>query len=104
MSAAQDTATNGAWLRGLSAWMARASSSLPVPLSPRTRMVELLRAAVRARSNTACIAGLLLIRSRKWYSRLSTLRSSTFSRTRACCVTIFWIIRLSSSGSNGFTR
>ncbi len=66
VSAAHETATNGPWLRGLSAWIARASSSLPVPLSPRIRIVEWLRAAVRARSNTACIAGLLLIRSRKW--------------------------------------
>ncbi len=65
VSAAQDMATNGPWRRGLSAWIARASSSLPVPLSPSTRIVELLRAAVRARSNTACIAGLLLMRSRK---------------------------------------
>jgi hypothetical protein len=32
-SAAQLIATNGPWLRGLSEWMARATNSLPVPLS-----------------------------------------------------------------------
>ena len=43
--AAQDIATNGLPLLGLSAWIARARSSLPVPLSPRTSTVDALRAA-----------------------------------------------------------
>ena len=38
-SAAHDTGTNGPF-RVLSAWIARASTSLPVPLSPRIRTVE----------------------------------------------------------------
>ena len=40
-SAAQCTATNGLSARGLSAWMARASSPLPVPLSPVMSTVAL---------------------------------------------------------------
>ena len=64
--AAHETATNGARWRGLRAWMARASSSLPVPLSPRIRIVDWLRAAVFASSNTACIGALLLTMSRNW--------------------------------------
>ena len=38
-SAAQSTATNGALAARAVAWMARATSSLPVPLSPRTSTV-----------------------------------------------------------------
>ena len=34
-SAPQSTGTNGPAARGLAAWIARATSSLPVPLSPR---------------------------------------------------------------------
>ncbi len=69
--AAQETATNGPSARRLSAWMARASTSLPVPDSPRTRMVEFDFAAVRASSKTPCIAGLFERRSRNRYSCLS---------------------------------
>ena len=36
---AQFTATKGPWLRGPSSWIARATSSLPVPLSPRISTV-----------------------------------------------------------------
>ena len=104
MSAAQETSTNGPSARGLSAWMARASTSLPEPDSPRMRMVELERAALRARSKTACMAGALEARSWSRCSFLSALRSTAFSRTSSCWATIFCIIMLSSSGSNGFTR
>ena len=38
------TTMKGLSARGLLAWMALATSSLPVPLSPTTRMVERLRA------------------------------------------------------------
>ncbi len=102
--AAQETATNGPPARGLSAWMARARTSLPLPLSPRTRMVELERAAVRASSKTRCMAGLFERRSRNLYSCFSAWRRTAFSRTRVCWLTIFCIISDSSSGSNGFTR
>src|SRR2546422_368639 len=45
--APQLTDTNGPLRRGLSSWNARATSSLPVPLSPVTRTVESLSAALR---------------------------------------------------------
>ena len=49
------TATNGPSAILERAWMARATSSLPVPLSPMTRTVESPAAAMRTRSNTASI-------------------------------------------------
>ena len=54
---AQFTARNGSVARPLSACSAAATSSLPVPLSPRMRMVASLRAARQIRSNSACIWG-----------------------------------------------
>ena len=45
--------------RGLAKWMARAISSLPVPLSPWISTVELVRATRSTRVKTACIFGLL---------------------------------------------
>ena len=49
-SAAQWTLTNGLAARGLAAWIASASSSLPVPLSPRIRTADGLAATLRATS------------------------------------------------------
>ena len=43
-SAAQLTATNGLPARGLLSWMARATSSLPVPLSPTMSIVAVVGA------------------------------------------------------------
>ena len=103
MRAAHDIATNGLPLRGLSAWIARARTSLPVPLSPRTRIVDGLRAAVFASSSVARSAGLFVTKSWKTYSFLSAFRRFTFSRTSACCATIFSTTRLTSSGSKGLT-
>ena len=45
----------GVGARRLLAWMARAISSLPVPVSPTTRVGVSLREAARARSNTGRI-------------------------------------------------
>ncbi len=50
--AAQLTLTKGPWGRELWRWMAAATSSLPVPLSPRTRTVASLRAAEAIRSRS----------------------------------------------------
>ena len=44
--AAQFTATNGPLARGESSWMARATSSLPVPVSPRISTGAGLGAAI----------------------------------------------------------
>ena len=54
-SAAQLTATNGSSARGSSRWIARATTSLPVPLSPRSSTVAPLGAARRATSSTSRI-------------------------------------------------
>jgi hypothetical protein len=57
-SALQLTATNGWPTRSLCQWIARATSSLPVPDSPVISTVALLRAARRASSSAAVMAGL----------------------------------------------
>src|SRR5439155_1057766 len=48
--APQLTGMKGRSARGLAAWMARATSSLPVPLSPMMRMVASVTATFRTRS------------------------------------------------------
>jgi len=48
--APQLTAMNGRSVRGLAEWMARATSSLPVPLSPVIKIV----ASVTATFSTSC--------------------------------------------------
>src|SRR5262249_52778203 len=57
-SAATLTARNGASRRALLAWIPRASTSLPLPLSPRITREASVRATVAARSITARIAAL----------------------------------------------
>ena len=56
--AAQFSLTNVRSRRPLRLWMARAISSLPVPVSPRIRTVEVVGATVstwrRMRFNTGC--------------------------------------------------
>ncbi len=56
--ALQFSATNFSPARGLIWWMARATSSLPVPVSPRIRMVLVVGATVSTILNTSCIAAL----------------------------------------------
>ncbi len=51
--AAQLTGTNGRLARGPSAWMALASSSLPVPVSPWISTGTSRPSALRARSMVA---------------------------------------------------
>ena len=55
--AAQLTGTNGWALRRLPAWMARATSSLPVPDSPVRSTVASVAATRTARSSTSRRAG-----------------------------------------------
>ena len=69
-SEAQSTGTNAWAARGLLAWTARAISSLPVPDSPRTRMLASERAAFFTSSNTWAMAG---------------LRPTTFSSAKVVC-------------------
>ena len=51
--APQFTATNGFLARGLALWMARASSSLPAPLSPRSSTLASDWATIRASASTS---------------------------------------------------
>ncbi len=53
MKAAQFTATKGLEARGLFLWMARATSSLPVPVSPVIRTVAPVGATRAINSRTA---------------------------------------------------
>ena len=55
--AAQLTATKFFFARGLFVWIARATSSLPVPLSPRIRIVAFELETWPRISNTRCICG-----------------------------------------------
>jgi hypothetical protein len=56
-SAAQFTATKRPSRRGLLLWIARATSSLPVPDSPRISTVALVFETCWRMSNTRCICG-----------------------------------------------
>ena len=56
--AAQLMATKGCAARGLPRWMARAISSLPVPVSPEISTLARVRLAHATSSNTCCITGL----------------------------------------------
>jgi hypothetical protein len=55
-SAPQSTITNGPWARGEASWIARATSSLPVPVSPWIRTVASLAATRASRANSSRIA------------------------------------------------
>ena len=62
-SAAQETATNGLAARSPELWMARAISSLPVPLSPRISTVLRRLATSRASSRISRMRAFLLMMS-----------------------------------------
>ena len=61
--AAQDSPTNGSPARPPAWWMARAMSSLPVPLAPWISTVLRWLATSRISSKIACIRGFLLMMS-----------------------------------------
>ena len=63
--APQLMATKGAFLRGLLAWMARAISSLPVPLSPSMRTVASVLATRLMTVKISRILGVVPRMSRK---------------------------------------
>ena len=80
------TVTKGPSLRFELPWIDLATSSLPVPLSPRIRMLLFDGAALRIRSNTWRIDRLLpMMRSKPWRSRSCSFRSrfSAVSRRRS---------------------
>ncbi len=86
--AAQFTLMNGLPARALPWWTAKATSSLPTPLSPRTSTVASLGATWPIKSNTTCIAlefpTMLSGWKRSSSSCLSRLTSSS-NRCRSSC-------------------
>ena len=76
--AAQFTATKGPAPRSLASWIARATSSLPVPVSPRIVTVTRVGAARPAWSSAWRSIGLDPRIRRKWWP--IARRSSTLSR------------------------
>ena len=100
--AAQLIATNGFDARALLSWMARATSSLPVPLSPVTSTVAAVGAHLAIAVKTRCIAGDSptspcgasgLRKTGAWAARLSR----SLSRARSTAV-------YNSSSVKGFER
>ena len=92
--AAQLTSMNGPCRRGLAAWMARATSSLPLPFSPVISTRAAVGPTLSIRARTPCSAGLeptmacawSAARLNRWFSvartdRLSALRTVTSSRS-----------------------
>ena len=84
--------------------MARAISSLPVPLSPVSMTVLLVGAHWAISRNTLCIGGLApMMFSKRYFEPISLLRlrfsCNSRRRSSARCTT-----SLSSSGSNGLAR
>jgi hypothetical protein len=61
--AVQLIGTNGAWPRAPVKWIVRATTSLPVPLSPVMSTFERLLEIFRIRAKISCMAGLAPIRS-----------------------------------------
>jgi hypothetical protein len=88
--APQFTAMNGLSLRSERSWIARATSSLPVPLSPLTSTLVRVVATWAIRSCTRASAALEPTRvferersavRRRWFSSTSSFFSSAFSTT-----------------------
>ena len=66
--------------RGLRAWMARANSSLPLPLSPRSSTVDWVWATWRTFSASCRSSRLLPMMTVRPVCDCSTSRSTRFSR------------------------
>ena len=60
--APQLTAMKGPLVRALTSWMARATSSLPVPDSPQSSTGAMLRATLSMSERTCSMAGLLPVK------------------------------------------
>ena len=97
-SAAQCTATNGPFDRGPSWWIALATSSLPVPLSPWISTVAREPATWRMVSKTSCMAGERPIMFSSPYL------SSSCSRSRSFSSSIFLALSTRSSTSSNLSR
>ena len=91
-------------MRSLLAWIARATISFPVPLSPWIRTVLRRAATLRMRSKISCMVAFLLTMSWKACLSASCRRRSTFSRWRLCTRSARSTSRDSSFGLHGLTR
>ena len=102
--APQLRATKGRSRRSELKWIARATSSLPVPDSPVMRIVLLVGAIVSTRSNTACMG---LLRP-MMLENSDAERRARLSRTFSCLSSrrskAFRTFAFSSSTSNGLVR
>ena len=96
MSAAHETATNGFPARGLSAWIARARSSLPVPLWPKMHTLASEAATRRAWASRSSIA-----EERVMISALQLSRSPAGGEERRIASAT---VSSSTFGSKGFVR
>ncbi len=93
---------NGPAERGEKSWIARATSSLPVPLSPVTSTVASARAIRSTARKISRIAVLRpTIRPSCWRSSTSSRRRST-SRSRSCFSIRLRTLMRSASSSKGF--
>ena len=102
--AAQFSEIIGDSRRGLCSCSARATSSLPVPDSPRTSTVDSVGATRRIRSKSCRIGAQEPIIPAIGYSRLSSDFRTALCRARRSARPTRPIVRSSSSGSNGRAR
>jgi len=102
--AAQLTLTSGHLALGLWSWMAEATSSLPVPLSPRMSTVASVGATVRMVSSTARMAGDEPIRRVALRSAWISSRSARFSSRSAWSSKRRRSVPSRRSVSTGFAR
>jgi len=102
--ATQLSLTKGLSRRGLWWWMACATSSLPVPLSPQMSTVTSLSTTLCARSNTARIGPLwpTMLSKPKWLSSRSLSEST--SRTSARFSIALRTTMVSSPRWKGFSK
>ena len=88
--------------RSLYWWIIRATSSLPVPLSPVINTVVLMGATLLTISSTCRMAGLLPTIVPLGRTDSSSLRRMRFSRARACFSSAFWIVFSKTARRKGF--
>jgi hypothetical protein len=93
--AAQLTDRNGLFRRGLALWIARASSSLPVPLSPENSTRASVPATMCACASFSSISTLRVMMSAR-HSSVVSVKPEIFSAR--------WIWSSSSCLSTGFVR
>ena len=104
LRAAQLSGTNGRFLRGLFWWIALATSSLPVPVSPWISTVASVGAIRCSRSMTSCICGLLPMMPSKPNRSSSRRCSSALARRRYWLRAAFSTTARSCFRSSGLSR